>query len=316
MHKMNDISRLGLYVLIMTVFFALSPSMALAADGDTLGGVIKNVLVSTDKVPKLFLGFSYLMGLFFGFWGVMKLKDHVESPGNTTIWEPIKRFVAGGGFFALPAVMGAAVRTMDGDNGGEMAYSKFNAGGAGSLGLDGMMVKLVSDMWVPMHHIIVGFCYLAGIIFIIMGISRLLKSEQDGPRGPASIGTIMTFLVGGALLSVDRMLGSTLTSLFGQNKTASFGELAYKAGMDGAALGHAHAVIAAIIGFVAIIGWVSFVRGLFILRGVAEGDSQASMMAAITHILGGAIAVNLGGFIMVVQNTLGISEYGINFGGG
>ena len=74
-------------------------------------------------------------------------------------------------------------------------------------------------------------------------------------------------------------------------------------------------MIAAIVAFVAIIGWVSFIRGLFILRGVSEGSGQASMMAAVTHIIGGAIAVNLGGFIMAVQNTLGITDMniGINF---
>lgn len=277
--------------------------------GNTLGGVISSVVKSSDGVPGLFKGFSYLMGLFFGFWGVMKLKDHVDNPNNPTIWEPLKRFLAGGMFFALPAVMGAAVTSVAKDV-DSVGYSSLNKDGASALGLDGMLVKLMEDVWEPMHLVIIAFCYLAGIFLIMFGISRLLKSEQDGPNGPAGIGTIMTFLVGGALLSVDRMLGATLGSMFDKTTSSSNGVLVYTKGLE-EGLPHAHAVIASIIMFVAILGIISFVRGLFILRGVTSGNSQASMMAAVTHILGGAVAVNLGGFIMAVQNTLGITGQGV-----
>lgn len=338
MKKLSFINRLGILYLASLALTALGSHPAAAgiadgyqqyansmgeagllgldgrsADNQTLGSVISNTVQSTNTIPGLLMGVSYLMGVFFGFWGIMKLKEHVENP-QVSIWEPMKRFVAGGGFFALPTVMVSAMETLNRGEGEAADYSGFNTSGASELGLDGMMAKLIADIWMPMHYIIYGFCYLAGIILIIMGISRLLKSEQDGPRGPASIGTIMTFLVGGALLSIDRILGASMNSLFNTSVATSNGVLQYTAGMDEAALGHAHTVIAAIIGFVAILGWISFVRGLFILRGVSEGNNQASMMAAVTHILGGAIAVNLGGFIMAVQETLGITSYGIVFG--
>lgn len=325
MNNTNKISQFGGFFLACLIVMLIASDPALASmvgpenanrgggrsGGDTLGGVISSLLSSTNRVPGLFKGFSYLIGIFFGFWGIMKLKDHVESPNNTPIWDPVKRFIAGGSFFALPTVMGAAITSLTGGEGEGANYSGFNNDGAGNLGLDGMMAKFIGDIWMPMHSIIFGFCYLAGIILIMVGISRLLKSEQDGPRGPAGIGTIMTFLVAGALLSVDKMLGASMASLFDTNISSSNGVLQYTNGMDGTELSHAHTVIAAIIGFVAIIGWISFVRGLFILRGVSEGSSQASMMAAVTHILGGALAVNLGGVIMAVQQTLGITDLGI-----
>jgi hypothetical protein len=37
------------------------------------------------------------------------------------------------------------------------------------------------------------------------------------------------------------------------------------------------------------------------------------MMAAITHLIGGVLAINLGSVIMAVQDTLGITQYGIRF---
>lgn len=281
-----------------------------SGNGTTLGDTISNVIFSLHSTPGLLSGFSYLMGIFFGFWGIWKLMEHVNNPSNPTIWEPMKRFAAGGAFFALPTVISASYNTVA--RGIRSArYSEFNSEGASSLGLDGMLVKLISDVWMPMHGIVFAFCYLAGIFLIMIGISRLLKSEQDGPRGPASLGTMMTFLVGGALLSADKMLGASLASVFDTTVSSSNGVLVYQTGMGQTELAHAHAVIAAIVAFVAIIGWISFIRGLFILRGVSEGNSQASMMAAVTHIIGGAIAVNLGGFIMAVQNTLGITGQGV-----
>ena len=88
----------------------------------------------------------------------------------------------------------------------------------------------------------------------------------------------------------------------------------FTGGMTGAEIGHAEAVIAAITAFVAVVGWISFIRGFFILRAVTEGNSQASSMAAFTHIIGGAIAVNLGPMLEAVQVTLGITQIGVAYG--
>lgn len=279
-----------------------------AAGGSTLGSVIANLMNSTQGFPSLFAGFCYLCGLVFGFLGIWKLREHVESPNQTPIWDPIKRFLAGGAFFALPYVRDVVMNTLAGGM-DDISGSDFNTGGASSTGLDAMLVALMRDVWDPLQMIFVVFAYLAGIILIIIGISRLLKSEQDGPRGPMGFGTIMTFIVGGALLSLNKMLGAASSSLF-QSGAMNHAELSYTKGMEGS-VGHANAVIGAIMAFVAILGWISFIRGFFIMRGVAEGNSQASAMAGFTHIIGGAIAVNLGAFIKAVQSTLGIESYGL-----
>jgi len=90
--------------------------------------------------------------------------------------------------------------------------------------------------------------------------------------------------------------------------------LQYTAGTSATEQDHVHAVISAIIAFMAILGWISFIRGWFILRDVAEGNQQASLMSGITHLFGGALAVNLGPLLNHVQATLGLSAYGVNFG--
>lgn len=292
---------------------AEAASPGVSGDGRTLGTLINNTVKSMQDTPGLLTGLSYLFGLILGFMGVMKLKDHVENPNQVQIWDPMKRFLAGGAFFALPFVIRAAQDTiavgmdiLKSDNG------NYNTSGVSGDGLDAMLVRLMSDIWIPMQYAFIGFCYLAGVVLIIIGISRLLKTEQEGPRGPLGIGTVMTFLVGGALLSLNKTLAAAVFSIFNTGAMPN-AALTYTAGMDKAAIGHANAVIGAIMAFVAVLGWISFIRGFFIMRGVAEGNSQASAMAGITHILGGAVAINLGGFISAVQNTLQIANFGLKF---
>lgn len=306
---MKNYKELALFHMVVVAI--LSVSSPVFAAGGTLGSVVGNTVTSLQDTPGLLTGISYLMGVILGIMAIYKLKEHVESPGNVPIWDSVKRFLAGGAFFALPGVLRAAYNTL-GLGITDQSNTGFNGGGAKGNGLDAMMVALMDDIGTPLGVLMGAFGYLAGIILIMIGISRLLKSEQDGPRGPAGIGTLMTFLIGGALLASEELMGAFSSSLFGTATVKTNGVLKYTAGLeDGGA--HANAVIAAIIAFVSILGWISFLRGFFIMRGVAEGDSQSSTMAGVTHLLGGALAVNLGPVLNAVQETLGITDYGITF---
>jgi hypothetical protein len=157
------------------------------------------------------------------------------------------------------------------------------------------------------------FCYLAGLVLVIIGILRLLKSSQEGPRGPGGAGTLMTFIVAGALLSVDAMLGAWGSSMFSSATVTNFSVLSYTGGLTAAEQDHVLGVLSTILIFMMILGWISFIRGWFILRDVAEGNHNASLMAGITHLFGGALAVNLGPLMNAVQSTLGLTAYGVNF---
>lgn len=280
--------------------------------GNSIGAVINNLVYNSMDLPALLSAFAYMFGLILGVMGILKLKDHVMSPDRTPLSDALKRFLVGGALFALPVVIEASYRMLaSGIYAADQSY--YNVSGYSGGGLDAMMVFMMSDIWNPIHNLIGAFCYLAGLGLIIIGISRLLKTSQDGPRGPAGMGTLMTFIVGAALLSADSMMGAFIGTLFADDTTRNFGELAYTSGMTDASLAHAHTVISAVLAFMAIIGWISFVRGWFILRSVAEGGQQGSLMAGVTHVFGGALAVNLGGVLNVVQNTFGIAGYGILF---
>ncbi len=305
------LSVLGFVAVSANPAFATLATGAECVDG-TLGGMMCNLINGSSYVPNVVTGFAYMAGLIAGFLGIMKLRQHVESPNQVEIWDPIKRFVMGGAFFALPYVAGVVQETMEGD-GADVGNTGFNGDSSG-VGLDAMIVNLMANIEAPTIWLVGWFGWIAGLVFVFIGISRLMKTEQEGPRGPTGIGTVTTFLIAGCLFSLNSIIAYINGSIFGVDTIATHGTLQYTDGLAGAA-DHVHAVISAIITFSIILGWISIVRGLFIVRGVSEGNSQASMMAAITHLIGGVLAINLGSVIMAVQTTLDITDYGIVFAG-
>ena len=279
-----------------------------------LGSVICNSAFAFNGLPQVLSAIAYISAVAMSLMGCLKVIEHVNDPRSVPIWEPIKRFIVGGALFALPYVTNVLANMV-----GLGIGTVSNTGMAGQIagtGLDAMLVRLMSDIWTPMLMAVTWFCYCAAIIFTMIGIHRLLRTAQDGPRGPAGIGTIMTFVVAGALFSVDSMMAAFSGSMFnmvaGGANVFTFGALAQTTG-DAAVDQHVAATIGVGVAFMVIVGWISFVRGFFIIRGVAEGDQQASLMAGVTHLLGGALAVNIGPVIEAVQSTLGLSGYGLNF---
>ncbi|MEZ5919636.1 MAG: hypothetical protein R3D66_07020 [Alphaproteobacteria bacterium] len=124
------------------------------------------------------------------------------------------------------------------------------------------------------------FGFVAGTILIMIGISRLIKTAQDGPRGPGGLGTMVTFLAGGALISFNPLIRTFTASLFAYDGVGVFGRtrtdavLVYTSGMSPTEIVHAHTVISAILKFMILVGLISFVRGIFIVRNVAEGNNK------------------------------------------
>ncbi|MCB9990134.1 MAG: hypothetical protein H6867_01990 [Rhodospirillales bacterium] len=279
----------------------------------TIGGVIQCVVENSQESIGLLTALSYLFGLVIGAMAVIKVIEHVTNPHQVSAWEPMKRALVAGCLFALPMVTEALYNTLvDGGALGGINDNTWSGAPTGG-GLDAMVVALMNNAFAPMHRLVALFCYLAGVVLAIVGIMRLLKSAQEGARGPGGFGTIMTFLIAGVLFSADEMMAAWENTLFGTQTMNTKASLNFAAGLTAVEEQHILSVISAVVAFVMVLGWISFIRGWFIVRDVAEGNSQASMMAAITHIFGGALAINLGGVMNAVQETFGLAAIGVNF---
>ena len=286
--------------------------------------VICHVMASTMAMPRFLGAISYFIGLVLGVWAILKIRDHVNNPAQVALSEGISRLIAAGAFFALPVVVMAMAYSVTPDALATQGTSQANTGFTTPLpltcgtanSLDEAMSCFMEDILAPSHVLLNFFCLCAGMIFIMIGISRLTKAAQEGARGPGGIGTLSTFVIGGLLISATTILRAISSSLFtggGSGETFTQATLAYTGTMSAAETAAAYNVVNAVLKFMIVIGMISFVRGLFIMRDVSEGSQGASTMAGMTHIIGGALAVNLGPLLNAIQTTLGITAFGVTF---
>lgn len=310
-------------------FFSNYSDRACIPGTDSLGNVLCMFIVNSASLPTFLNLISYVFGVVLGVWGVAKIRDHVLDPTRTSIWEGVSRLFAGGAFFGLPVAVYTIKATLMPASSGLIAlvggigqgffYSGYNEQALdcnadnGLQALDGMLYCTMNDILTPIHSSINFFAFVAGSIFVMIGISRLMKSAQDGARAPGGLGTLLTFFTGGMLLSFNELIRNMTASMFTNPLTVTFATLQYCDGMSPAEINHAHTVISAVLKLMIIVGLISFVRGIFILRAVGEGNGSASLMASFTHMIAGSIAVNMGPFLNVMENTLGITGLGISF---
>lgn len=270
-----------------------------------LGQIIQNIDNSFTDPGKLFGLIAYLFGIAFGLWSLVEFIKSADSPGQYPIRRPIMILLTGSALLSLPIIVEALRATFDtidaftyGQNGlGEVA-----AGPA----LDQIMARVVTNIHGPLITLIGEVSTIGGLAFMLVGIFRLMKSAQDGPKAPWGMGTIGTFLAASALLSIGSFMGGAQTSIFGTTVLNTYAVLSETEGMDPLVVSRANQAIQAVFMFVQIVGFISFVRGIFILRAYGEGDQQSSMSAGLTHIIGGAVAVNLTALVNAVQQTLGL----------
>ena len=83
--------------------------------------IVDNMETSISGIPGLISGMSYMMGILLGVLGILKIKDHVENPGQTPLQHGAIRLAAGGGLFALPIVYEAMRSTIGTDTTGVAA---------------------------------------------------------------------------------------------------------------------------------------------------------------------------------------------------
>lgn len=98
---------------------------AAAAAGNDFSAIAQNIVGSIASLPGLLSGLAYMFGILLAVLGILKIKDHVENPGNTPLKDGAIRLAAGGALFALPIVYEAALVTI-GDDGTPIEAAKLN----------------------------------------------------------------------------------------------------------------------------------------------------------------------------------------------
>lgn len=278
-------------------------------DENGLSGFIRNGINNIAVLVDVACVVAFIIGVWFFMRGIQLLKNHIENPGNSPLPDALKRLAVGGALFSLPILVKIARTTFGAGFGSSgSGNSGWNISSSAGSGLDGMMIHFMRDLVTPATYAIEAFCFTAGVIMILFAMQRLVRTAQDGPRGPLGAGTIAMFVIAGILLSFPQfasVIGNSLTD-DGMSLTRIEANFLSEAGADAAQKQNAINVMSAVIAFMAVIGFLSIVRGLFMLKTLAEGG-QATLMQVTVHLVAGAMCVNLGAVINAVQSSLGLS---------
>lgn len=282
------------------------------ATGPTLGDTIIDTGNQIKILPSLISYLAYISGVIFAATGLYKLRQHVEfGPQSVQLPEPLKYLFTGGLMMTLPTVSNVIMETFQGGAGQvDLTWSTIPVT---TGGLDNMIIDFIDDIYAPMIKMLIFFCYVAGAALALVAIHRFTKTAQEGPRGPTGMGTVATFLLAGMLFSAAPSMGMIVETIFGGRDSMT--GVAFMGLSASVSTTQAENVISAILAFLIIVGILSVIRGFFVLRGVAEGDQQMTMMSGVSHVIAGAILVNFGQFANIIQNTLGLTAagYGLNF---
>ena len=99
-----------------------------AAAGKSFNSVAGDIIGGIASLPGLVTGISYMLGVLLAVLGLLKIKDHVENPGNAKLKDGVIYLAIGGALFAVPIITTAMFELIDpAANGKGAATSKVKA---------------------------------------------------------------------------------------------------------------------------------------------------------------------------------------------
>ena len=98
--------------MLLSATHAHAAAAAASGGGNNFNSIAQNIITSIASLPSLLSGIAYMFGILLGVLGILKIKDHVENPGQTPLKDGAIRLAAGGGLFALPIVYEAMTATI------------------------------------------------------------------------------------------------------------------------------------------------------------------------------------------------------------
>jgi len=105
-----------LLAVAVTAGAVMFPELANASAGKSFVDVTTNITDSSATLPNLITTVAYMAGIAMAVFGILKLKGHVDNPGQVPIKDGLVRLGCGGALLALPVILEAMTATI-GDDG-------------------------------------------------------------------------------------------------------------------------------------------------------------------------------------------------------
>lgn len=181
-------------------------------------------------------------------------------------------------------------------------YSLFAASSAQSQQTIGQTLINISRVLPNVLIFISGLTVIVGVMFIILALFKLkhLADFRNMMSGQQEVGkAIMMITLGVVFIWMPFMLEVFTVTIFGEGIGALQQHYPVAAGSN--------QYYVAFFRIMQVIGIISFVKGWFILSGMAKGQHQPGTFGkAMTHILAGVFLFHLKAFMSILEQTLGV----------
>lgn len=148
-----------------------------------------------------------------------------------------------------------------------------------------------------------GLTVIVGVMFIMLALFKLkhLADFRNMMSGQQDVGkAIMMIVLGVVFIWMPFMLEVFTVTIFGEGIGALQQHYPIAAGSS--------QYYVAFFRIMQVIGIISFVKGWFILSGMAKGQHQPGTFGkAMTHIIAGVFLFHLKAFMSILEQTLGVS---------
>jgi len=154
----------------------------------------------------------------------------------------------------------------------------------------------------PFWSMVTGGAYLFGFALFMRGMfmlkiygeMRTMMSGQSNLKG-----ALIYLFVGTVLIFSQTIYSSLLLTTFNATATSP---LQYESGTA-----MSYNAYISLLRFVQLIGLISFIRGWILLTHASNPGQQNTFGKALTHIIGGLLAINIQGTIDVLKGTVGMT---------
>ena len=162
----------------------------------------------------------------------------------------------------------------------------------------------INETMPALTALVTASAYVGGTILIFQAITKLkaygemraMTSTNADLKGP-----LVGIFIGSCLIFSPTIIDVSLTSVFGSNSI-----LAYPS--DQSSWDKLSETLVLIVN---VVGGIAFIRGLYHMHRVGQGQAQQGTFAkGMVHIIGGVLAMNIVGTTNVIFNALGLAPIG------
>ncbi len=157
----------------------------------------------------------------------------------------------------------------------------------------------------PLEILIYVIAWLTGAAMMIIGISLAAQRADQGPGRGGWGGPVTCLVAGAALLALPTLLDTLTRSLFPQDEWSAVTVSIFATAPHLTQVFEEQVTqetIVAILQFVQLVGILAVFRGILLLN--AAVDRRATVGAGLTHLAGGALAINIGPVLAIIDGLV------------